>query len=129
MADHYVAGQVRQESNEVNQPRNIMSQQSDRRSFLATCTALGVGTTLFPGVLWARIVSGEEITPQVIADAEQIAGVQFDAAEREMMVDALKGQSATSAGLVGFAIGSETLGSISSRRHATCAQRRSGRSF
>ncbi len=89
-----MAGQVRQESNEVNQPRNLMSQQPDRRSFLATCTALGVGTTLFPGVLWARIVSGAEITPQVIADAEQIAGVQFDDAEREMMLDALKGQSA-----------------------------------
>ena len=70
-----------------------MSQQPDRRSFLATCTALGVGSTLFPGVLWARISAGAEITPQVIADAEQVAGVQFDAAEREMMVDALKGQS------------------------------------
>ena len=71
-----------------------MSKQTDRRSFLAACAAVGAGSTLFPGVLWARIAAGVEITPQVIADAEQIAGVQFDAAQREMMVDALKGQSA-----------------------------------
>lgn len=66
----------------------------DRRSFLATCAAFGAGSTLFPGVLWAKVGSGVEITPQVIADAEQVAGVQFDDAERAMMVDALKGQSA-----------------------------------
>ena len=74
-----------------------MSHTPDRRSFLAicaaTCTAIGAGSTLFPGVLWAKIAAGAEITPQIIADAEQIAGVQFDAAEREMLVDALKGQS------------------------------------
>lgn len=66
----------------------------NRRSFLATCTALGVGSTLFPGVLWASIADGAEITPQTVADAEQLAGVQFDAAEREMMVDSLKSQEA-----------------------------------
>lgn len=71
-----------------------MSQQPDRRSFLAICAAIGAGSTLFPGVLWARVTSGIEITPAVIADAEQIAGVQFDADERAMLVDALNGQSA-----------------------------------
>lgn len=55
---------------------------------------MGVGSTLFPGVLWARLSAGADITPQTIADAEQIAGVQFDAAEREMMVDSLKSQEA-----------------------------------
>jgi hypothetical protein len=45
-----------------------MTQQPDRRSFLATCAAIGAGSTLFPGVLWARINAGVEITPQVIAD-------------------------------------------------------------
>lgn len=71
-----------------------MSQQPDRRSFLAICAAIGAGSTLFPGVLWARVTSGIEITPAVIADAEQIVGVQFDADERAMLVDALNGQSA-----------------------------------
>ncbi len=70
-----------------------MKLQTDRRSFLATCTAFGAGSTLFPGVLWARIASGVDITPAVIADAEQVAGVQFSAAQREMMVDALKNQA------------------------------------
>jgi Asp-tRNA(Asn)/Glu-tRNA(Gln) amidotransferase A subunit family amidase len=45
-------------------------------------------------VLWARIVAGAEITPAVIADAEEIAGVKFNDAERAMLVDSLKGQSA-----------------------------------
>jgi Asp-tRNA(Asn)/Glu-tRNA(Gln) amidotransferase A subunit family amidase len=67
---------------------------SNRRSFLATCAAIGAGSTLFPGVLWARIAAGTEITPQVIADAEEIAGVSFDDAQRAMLVDTLKGQSA-----------------------------------
>ncbi len=71
-----------------------MKHMADRRSFLASCAAIGAGSTLFPGVLWAKLSAGAEITPQMIADAEQIAGVQFDAAEREMLVDALKGQSA-----------------------------------
>ena len=71
-----------------------MNQQPDRRSFLATCAAIGASSTLFPGVLWAKIAAGAEITPQVIADAEQIAGVEFDATEREMLVDTLKRQSA-----------------------------------
>lgn len=71
-----------------------MTNQPDRRSFLATCAAFGAGSTLFPGVLWAKLATGAEITAQTIADAEQLAGVQFDAAEREMMVDSLKSQEA-----------------------------------
>ncbi|MGI8508609.1 MAG: amidase [Gemmatimonadaceae bacterium] len=71
-----------------------MTEQRDRRSFLATCAAFGVGSTLFPGVLWAKLASGADITVQTIADAEQLAGVQFDVAEREMMLDSLKNQEA-----------------------------------
>lgn len=71
-----------------------MTEQRDRRSFLATCAAFGVSSTLFPGVLWAKLASGAEITVQTIADAEQLAGVQFDAAERALMIDSLKDQEA-----------------------------------
>lgn len=71
-----------------------MTEQRDRRSFLATCAAFGVGSTLFPGVLWAKLASGADITVQTIADAEQLAGVQFDVAERELMLDSLKNQEA-----------------------------------
>lgn len=71
-----------------------MSVTRDRRSFLAACATVGAGSTLFPGVLWASLASGAEITLQTIADAEQLAGVQFDTAEREMMLDSLKRQEA-----------------------------------
>lgn len=64
-----------------------------RRVFLARCGALGVGSTLFPGVLWAKISAGEEITEASIAAAAEIAGVAFTADERTQMVDGLRGQA------------------------------------
>ena len=36
-----------------------------RRNFLAHCSALGVAGTLLPGVLWAKVVDGAEITAAV----------------------------------------------------------------
>ena len=64
----------------------------DRRAFLGYFSSLGLGSTLLPGVLWARIREGAEITVQVIAAAEEVAGVQFDEAERAMMVNDLNQQ-------------------------------------
>jgi Asp-tRNA(Asn)/Glu-tRNA(Gln) amidotransferase A subunit family amidase len=54
----------------------------DRRDFLAHFTALGLGSTLFPGVLLAQIAQGKPITPATIAAAEAIAGISFSEAER-----------------------------------------------
>jgi Asp-tRNA(Asn)/Glu-tRNA(Gln) amidotransferase A subunit family amidase len=51
---------------------------------------IGMSSSLFPGVLWARVAAGDEITVATIATAEEIAGIHFDAAEREMMVESLK---------------------------------------
>jgi Asp-tRNA(Asn)/Glu-tRNA(Gln) amidotransferase A subunit family amidase len=56
--------------------------------------SIGLGSTLLPGVLWAKAASGEEINTAAIACAEEIAGLKFDDAEREMMLDGLKGQEA-----------------------------------
>ncbi|HET8770694.1 MAG TPA: amidase [Gemmatimonadaceae bacterium] len=64
-----------------------------RRAFIARCGALGVGSTLFPGVLWAKVAAGEEITTASIAAAAEIAGVSFTPEEREQMLDGLKRQS------------------------------------
>lgn len=66
---------------------------ADRRAFLARCTALGVGSTLFPGVLWARVAAGEEITEASIAAAAEIAGVSFTDEERAQMVNGLRTQT------------------------------------
>lgn len=72
-----------------------MSQPLDsaRRTFLATCTTLGVSSTLFPGVLWAKVASGEEITDASIVAAAEIAGVSFTDEERALMLDGLKSQT------------------------------------
>ena len=52
----------------------------------------GLSSTLFPGVLWAKLANGEEITVETIASAEEVAGVHFDQTERELMLDGLKQQ-------------------------------------
>lgn len=52
----------------------------------------GLGSTLFPGVLWAKLAAGAEITVDTIASAEEVAGVSFDPEERELMLDGLKQQ-------------------------------------
>jgi Asp-tRNA(Asn)/Glu-tRNA(Gln) amidotransferase A subunit family amidase len=65
-----------------------------RRAFLANCGALGVGSTLFPGVLWAKVAAGEEITNASIVAAAEIAGVEFSDEERAQMLQGLKRQTA-----------------------------------
>lgn len=84
-----------------------MSEQSiglDRRRFLAVCSAVGVGQTLLPGVLWGMVAqapaaaSGEEkqkvgeITPAVIDAAAVIAGISLTDEQKAMMLDGLKRQ-------------------------------------
>lgn len=64
-----------------------------RRDFLARCGALGVGSTLFPGVLWAKVAAGEEITDASIVAAAEIAGVTFSDEERTLMLENLKRQT------------------------------------
>jgi Asp-tRNA(Asn)/Glu-tRNA(Gln) amidotransferase A subunit family amidase len=64
----------------------------DRRAFLGYFSAIGLGGTLFPGVLWARSADGEEITAATIACAEEIAGLKFSDEQRQQMLDGLKSQ-------------------------------------
>ncbi|HEX2693596.1 MAG TPA: amidase [Gemmatimonadaceae bacterium] len=69
-----------------------MSARVDRRSFMGYFAGVGFTSTLFPGVLWAKLAAGAEITVETIATAEEIAGVHFDATERELMLEGLKQQ-------------------------------------
>ncbi len=64
----------------------------DRRHFMGYFAGVGLGSTLFPGVLWAKLAAGAEITVDTIASAEEVAGIHFDPAERELMLDGLKQQ-------------------------------------
>jgi Asp-tRNA(Asn)/Glu-tRNA(Gln) amidotransferase A subunit family amidase len=70
---------------------NCPSGQS-RRAFLGYFSALGLGTTLLPGVLWAELARGAEITVATIAAAEELAGLKFSDEQRLQMVDSLKAQ-------------------------------------
>jgi len=64
----------------------------DRRAFTAYFSTIGLGSTLLPGILWAKVAAGEEITASTIAAAEDVAGLKFDEAERAMMLEGLKTQ-------------------------------------
>jgi Asp-tRNA(Asn)/Glu-tRNA(Gln) amidotransferase A subunit family amidase len=61
----------------------------DRRAFVAWFSAIGLGGTLLPGVLWAQAQQQQPITKEMIAQAEEIAGLEFTDAEREEMVRGL----------------------------------------
>ena len=65
----------------------------DRRAFMSYFSSIGLGSTLLPGVLWSRVAAGADITSESIASAAEVAGLEFDEAEREMMLDGLKRQT------------------------------------
>lgn len=71
----------------------IPSAAPDRRAFLGYFAAMGLGGTLLPGVLWAKVAEGAEITEDTIACAAEVAGVQFDDDERKLMVQSLRQQA------------------------------------
>jgi len=62
----------------------------DRRHFLESCAALGLSRTLFPGVLYAQAVQADEITTEMIAQAEQLAGLSFTEEQRALMLEDLQ---------------------------------------
>ncbi len=51
---------------------------------------VGITGGLFPGVLWARVQETQEITVEVVAEAEKLSGLSFSPEERTMMVDNLR---------------------------------------
>ena len=63
----------------------------DRRAFMAYFSSIGLGSTLLPGVLWAKVhEAGGEITKETITAAEEIAGVSFTDEQRQMMLRSLQ---------------------------------------
>jgi Asp-tRNA(Asn)/Glu-tRNA(Gln) amidotransferase A subunit family amidase len=64
----------------------------DRRAFMAYFGSIGLGSTLLPGVLWAQLQQQEQpaITTQMVASAEQIAGIHLTEDERAEITQALE---------------------------------------
>jgi Asp-tRNA(Asn)/Glu-tRNA(Gln) amidotransferase A subunit family amidase len=68
----------------------------DRRDFIRTCSAIGLGGTLFPGVLWAQAEAegATKITKEMIENAAIIADVPIADEYKAMMLDSLNRQVA-----------------------------------
>lgn len=63
----------------------------DRRAFMVSMSALGLGATTFPAALWGRLQEAQEaeelrVTAEMIAAAEQLAGLEFTDEERDLML-------------------------------------------
>jgi Asp-tRNA(Asn)/Glu-tRNA(Gln) amidotransferase A subunit family amidase len=67
----------------------------DRRRFMQTCTGMGLGSTLFPGVLWAEAQAkgAAKITKEMIEAAAAVADVAISDDYKQMMLDNLNEQS------------------------------------
>src|SRR5580765_7131817 len=59
-----------------------------RRRFMAHFAGIGLGTTLVPGVLWARMQDSgaQSINLAMVTDALKLSGVEFTEEERNTMV-------------------------------------------
>ena len=62
-----------------------------RRNFLAQCSALGLGGTLLPGVLWADMQQSDtsQITLAMLKSAIAMAGLSFSEADEKSMLQAV----------------------------------------
>ena len=67
----------------------------NRRRFMQTCTGMGLGSTLFPGVLWAQAQAkgAAKITKEMIDAAAAVADVAISDDYKQMMLDNLNEQS------------------------------------
>jgi Asp-tRNA(Asn)/Glu-tRNA(Gln) amidotransferase A subunit family amidase len=75
----------------LNQEVAVPITDLTRRNFLAYFSGIGLGSTLLPGVLWARFQDEEEpkITMEMLDEAEGVAGLEFTEEERELMLRGL----------------------------------------
>ena len=67
----------------------MFTRPDSRRQFMAHFASIGLGTTLAPGVLWARMQDAgtQTITLAMLTDALQLAGVEIDEEDRKAMVE------------------------------------------
>jgi len=67
----------------------------DRRRFVAACSGLGLGSNLFPGVLWAQTQAkgAAKITKEMIEAAATLADVTISEDYKQLMLDNLNEQA------------------------------------
>jgi len=64
-----------------------------RREFMRVFSAVGLGGSLLPGVLWAQAQDKPVITKEMIDDAAKIAGVAIKGEYKDMMLESLNGHA------------------------------------
>lgn len=71
--------------------KDMNEEATNRRRFLAYCSAAGLTTTLFPGLLWGRVQeSGAgRVTLAMVREACRLAGLDFTESEQQGMIEAL----------------------------------------
>ena len=74
---------------QVRRPAAPAMKPPDRRSFLGYFSALGLGATLFPGVLWGKLQEQKppRVTKQMLREAAAVAGVEFNEHQLDIMVE------------------------------------------
>ncbi|HEU4414055.1 MAG TPA: amidase [Candidatus Angelobacter sp.] len=81
-----------------------MNVTADRRSFLAYFSSLGLASTLFPGVLWARLTESRPAEPQsgsappvltkdMLRSAAAVAGLEFSDKQLDDMLKGVAGNT------------------------------------
>jgi Asp-tRNA(Asn)/Glu-tRNA(Gln) amidotransferase A subunit family amidase len=85
-AERIISADIRQQ---VQEPAAAATTPPDRRSFLGYFSALGLGSTLFPGVLWGKLQEQKpaRVTKQMLRDAAAVAGVEFNEHQLDIMLD------------------------------------------
>ena len=68
----------------------MKTQDETRRRFMAHFTGIGLGATLVPGILWARMqdAGAQKINVAMVTDALKLAGLDFSEEDRAAMVQA-----------------------------------------
>src|SRR5215813_10002510 len=61
-----------------------------RRRFMAHFTSIGLGTTLVPGILWARMqdAGAQKVNLAMVTEALHLSGLEFNEEDRKAMVTA-----------------------------------------
>ena len=63
----------------------------DRRRFTAFFAAFGLAGTALPRILWATVEEQGAVNLEALRSAEQLSGLEFTDAERELMLERARG--------------------------------------
>src|SRR5256885_16338370 len=84
-----IASPLTDPPNNFRRRKNHMKKlDATRRRFMAHFAGIGLGTTLVPGILWARMqdAGAQTVSLAMVTDALKLAGLEFSEEDRNAMV-------------------------------------------